>query len=332
MATGFLYERITHGRPSSTGTLAEPFGAPEPRFALQGTVNWMHALALVVQDESIDWVRMQAFYRQVQRFTRLSDRATNTVFEQLLMSIHHLSALRAMAATGSDRDLARVGVMAWYYGIYCAASAMIAAKDGSQQQDHSGTATQWDRQIASAGLAVPPFAYRLTTLVKKDAATEIAIQRNGNASTVNTRPTNVADARGACVSYLSGTRDYREWQICEDLKIRELPKLGVSDFRTTRARLLRDGRLQGKSLGFLHQAFRYRGKANYRDALFLTYEAQVGTVIDGFLADMETVLKAFATMAGAFCARRVNFPHWQSFLADLNAHLNLAVMPNDVWA
>ncbi len=28
---------------------------------------------------------------------------------------------------------------------------MIAAKDGSQQQDHSGTATQWDRQIAAMG-------------------------------------------------------------------------------------------------------------------------------------------------------------------------------------
>ena len=69
MTTGFLYERITHGRPSSTGTLAEPDGVPEPRFALQGTVNWMHALALVVQDEGINWLRMQAFYHHVQRLT-----------------------------------------------------------------------------------------------------------------------------------------------------------------------------------------------------------------------------------------------------------------------
>lgn len=332
MTTGFLYERITHGRPSSTGTLAEPDGAPEPRFALQGTVNWMHALALVVQDEGINWPRMQAFYHHVQRLTSLTDPATNTVFEQLLMSLHHLSALHAMAAAGSDRDLARVGVMAWYYGIYCAASAMIAARDGSQQQDHASTATQWDRQIASAGLAAPPFTYRLTTLVKKDAAAEIAAQRNGNAFTVNTRPTNAADARAACVSYLSGTRDYREWRICEDLQLRELLKLGLNDFRTARARQLRDSRLQGKSLGFLHQAFRYRGKANYRDALFLTYEAQVGTVIDGFIGDMEAVLKAFVTMAGAFCARRVNSTHWQGFLTDLDAHLDLAVMPNDVWS
>ena len=50
----------------------------------------------------------------------------------------------------------------------------------------------------------------------------------------------------------------------------------------------------------MHQAFRYRGKANYRDALFLTYEAQVGTVLDGFIADLETVLTAFLTAAGHF--------------------------------
>lgn len=331
MVTGFLYERITKGRPSSAGTLAEPDGAPEPRFALQGTVNWMHALALVAQDEGIDKSTAQTFYSQVQRFQSISAPALNTVFEQLLMSLHHLSALRAMVVAGSDQDLARVGVMTWYYGIYCAASAMIASKDGSQQQDHSGTATQWDRQIASAGLAMLPFSYRLTTLVKKDAASEIAAFRNGNTFALSARPTNADDARAACVAYLSGTREYREWQVCEELKFRELPKLGLNDFRTTEARLLRDGRLQGKSLGFLHQAFRYRGKANYRDALFLTYEAQVGTVIDGFIGDMETVLKAFVTMAGAFCARRVDPINWQAFLADLEAHLDLAVMPNAVW-
>jgi hypothetical protein len=332
MATNFLYERITANRPSCTGTLAEPNGAPEPRFALQGTTNWMHALAMVVKDEGIDKLSMQAKYNNIQRLANLSELAMNTVFEQLLMSLHHLSALHAMVAASSDRDLARVGVMTWYYGIYCAASAMIAAKDGSQQQDHSGTATQWDRQIVQANLAVPPFSYRLSSLVKKEAMAEIATLRNNNNFSLPNRPTNATDARGACISYLSGTRDYLEWQVCEILRTKELPKLGVNNFRTANAQQLRDSRLQGKSLGFVHQAFRYRGKANYRDALFLTYEAQVGTVLNGFIYDMEEVLKAFVTMAGAFCAKRVRSDHWQAFKADLDAHLALAVMPNDVWS
>ena len=63
MAASFLYERITERRPNAKGTLAEPQGAPEPRFALQGTVNWMRALAILVADVAIDWSSMQKFYR-----------------------------------------------------------------------------------------------------------------------------------------------------------------------------------------------------------------------------------------------------------------------------
>ena len=74
-----------------------------------------------------------------------------------------------------------------------------------------------------------------------------------------------------------------------------------------------------------------RGKANYRDALFLTYGAQVGTTIDGFLRDMKSVLHAFLGMAEAFCARRIGEANWQTFLEDLESHLSLATMPGEIW-
>jgi hypothetical protein len=328
----FLYERITEGRPKATGTLAEPNGAPEPRFALQGTVYWMRALAILVLDKPTDWASMQAFYQKVQRYTSLSEPAANTIFEQLLMSRHHLSALQAMVRTDSDRNLARVAVMAWYYGIYCAASAMIAAKDSSQQQDHAGTATQWDRQIAEAGLIPRPFDYRLTTLIEKDAEMQLALLRGSNSFTLSSCPTSAEDAHGACVSYLSGTRKYRQWQIEEELRVKELPRLGLSNFRSPKGRELRDSRLRNKSVGFIHRAFRYRGKANYRDVLFLTYGAQVGTLLHGFIPDMETVLRAFVVAAGAFCARRVDRADWQAFHDDLTANLKLSVMLKDVWS
>ena len=94
---------------------------------------------------------------------------------------------------------------------------------------------------------------------------------------------------------------------------------------------MRDARLRGKSLGFLHQAFRYRGKANYRDALFLTYGSSVGGTLSGFIEDLELVLTGFIVMAGAFCGRRIGPTLWQPFIADLSTQLQLAVMPQDVW-
>ncbi len=116
-----------------TGTLDEPEGAPEPRFALQGTVHWMHALSVLVQSSAVNFDKqgIQPLYASVQRSTALTDAAINTAFEQLLMGLHHLSALRTMR--GKELDLARVAIMTWYYGTYCAASAMVAAKEGTQQ-------------------------------------------------------------------------------------------------------------------------------------------------------------------------------------------------------
>jgi len=332
MSMSFLYERITKGRPHATGTLAEPSGTPEPRFALQSTVNWMRALALIAEEKDFAWASMGKFYAHVTVNSGLSEPAVNTVFEQLLMSLHHLSALDAMVVAASDRNLARVGIVTWYYGVYCAASAMIAASNGSQQRTHSRTALEWDTRIAARDLAREPFCYRLPSLEKVAAEAEIERLRNGNTFTLDRQPTNPDDARGACFSYLSGTRTYREWEISEDLKKSELRKLGLTNFRSLRAREIRDTRLRAKSLGFLNQAFRYRGKANYRDALFLTYEAQVGTLLRGFLPDLKTVLRAFVSMAGAFCSRRVNTNDWAAFLADLNGHLDVAVMPSDVWS
>ena len=77
----FLYQRITKGQAAMTGTLDEPEGAPEPRFALQGTVHWMHALSILVQSSPVPFDKsgIQPFYASVQRSTALTDRPNHAV-------------------------------------------------------------------------------------------------------------------------------------------------------------------------------------------------------------------------------------------------------------
>ena len=100
-------------------------------------------------------------------------------------------------------------VMTWYYGVYCGASAMIAAQDGSQQHDHMGTANQWDRQFGARNLVPSPFSYRLMTLVTEQAATELAAFNVDRSYELSRRPATRSDADAACAAYLSGTRTYR---------------------------------------------------------------------------------------------------------------------------
>jgi hypothetical protein len=322
-----LYHRFT-----TQGTLSDPDEVPDPRFALPSTVNWMRALAILVQDRGLNFASASTFYSGVQKRVA-TVREENTVFEQLLFAVHQLSALEALRTSTSKADVARVGIVGWYYGVYSAASAMIAAQDGSIQDDHTGTATTWDRQFVSNNKVMEPFCYRLSTLVKKDFDVEVATLRAGNGFLLTEKATDATEAFGACCSYLSGSADWWKWKAEQNLKSsREFKALNVSDFRTKAARSLRDARLAGKSTAFLHQAFRYRGKANYREALFLGYGKATETLLDGYTDDLAIVLRGFVAMAGAFVAKRIGQPLWDEFLDDLERNRAFELSPMTVWA
>lgn len=250
----YMYDRIVH-----QGTLSEPNGAPDPQFALPSTINWMHALALIVRDRGFDFISAGRFYASIQRRV-FSTHEENTTFEQLLFALHQFSALEALRVVPRRADVARVGIVAWYYGVYAAATAMVAAQDGSFQDGHAGTANSWDRHFAARNLAMPPFALRISTLIESDAKAEIAALRGSSAFDLKSPALAADEALGASCAYLSGTANWYRWKTTEELRgSKEFKALGVRDFRTKPARILRDQRLNKKGVCFLHQAIRYRG-------------------------------------------------------------------------
>lgn len=322
-----LYDRII-----KQGTINEPDGKPDPQFALQSTVNWMRALRILAEAEGIDFGTAIAFYEKEEK-RKMDIRVENTVLEQLFLGLHHLSALDQFRGGTTAADYARVGVLAWYYGIANAASAMTAAQSGSFQEDHAGTARLWDEQIASRGLAMAPFSWRVSSLVEKTYKEEVDALRNGSTGKLQTRPVTKDDARGAAAGYLSGSAKWYAWKTEEDLKgNRAFKDLGVSNFRSKDARALRDEWFNRRSMGFVHQAARYRGKANYREALFLAYGSGTETILSGYVEDMHAVLKAFLTMAGAFARRKLGKDLWSEFVADVEAKKAFTTRAGDIWA
>ena len=321
-----LYKRFT-----TQGTLSDPDEVPNPHFALPSTVNWIRGLAILVKDRGLLFGTASNFYSDVRK--RVSTpQVENSVFEQLLFSLHQLSALDALRTSTVQSDIARLGIIGWYYGIYSAASAMIAAQDGSLQDDHSGTATVWDHQFGMKQMVMEPFSYRVSTLVKNSADIEIKNLRAGNGFLLNSKPIDANQAYGACCTYLSGSVDWWKWKTEQNLKSsREFKILGVSDFRTKKAQALRDARLAGKSTSFLHQAIRYRGKANYREALFLGYGNHTEKLLSGYMDDLTAVLSGFLSMAGAFVSKRIGKKLWDEFLDDLENNRSFALSPKSVW-
>lgn len=322
-----LYKRITE-----TGTISEPKGVPDPVFALPSTVNWMRGLAMRVESQGIDYGFSKSFYSSVSK-RNACELQINTILEQLLFALHQCSALHALRQIPRKSDIARVGIVSWYYGVYAAASAMVAAKDGSFQDDHTTTAVVWDRQIAAGNLIAHPFDFRITTLVKKDADEELKTSLTTDRFDLARQPPQSPDeAYAACHAYLSGSVNWWRWRTEEDLKSsRDFKELGVEDFRSKAAKELRDRRLNNKTVGFLHQAFRYRGKANYREALFLGFGTNTETILNTYIDDISNVLDAFVCQAGIFCSRRLGKSVWSEFVNDLENGRAFSLSPSQIW-
>lgn len=327
MADFSLYTRMREH-----GTLAEaPQDIPDARFALPSTINWMRALAILVDELDLRFATASHAYTRVQR-RALPDRELNSVCEQLLFALHQLASLRAMTVVENKADVARIGIMAWYYGVYGAASAMIAAGDGSFPDTHAATAQQWDRQFAATGLALSPFGDRLSALRADVVEQELIPVRARGKHSLTVTPTSLEQAWGCHAEYLSGTAKWEQWNIQERVReTKEFKALGTDSFRSTAARKLRDTAFARRGIAFLHEASRYRGKANYRDAIYLAYGRSVPRLLDSFTDDLATVLAGFASMAAAYVSWRIGRDAWTAFLEDLEQKRSISISPSTEW-
>jgi hypothetical protein len=114
-------------------------------------------------------------------------------------------------------------------------------------------------------LALPPFADRLSSLLVKTVDDELVVIRARGKHSLTMKPITSQEAWGCCAEYLSGTADWEQWNVRERvLSDRDFKALGVDNFRSAPAKKMRDAKYAKKSIAFLHQASRYRGKANYR--------------------------------------------------------------------
>jgi hypothetical protein len=76
---------------------------------------------------------------------------------------------------------------------------------------------------------------------------------------------------------------------------------------------------------------RYRGKANYREALFLGYGIGVERVLANYIDDLAVVLAGFVTMAGAVASKRLGWQLWSDFITDVEKKRAFSISPRKVW-
>lgn len=299
---------------------------PNPRFAFQGTINWMRALSILVDNGSFADTIIQDHYKSVAR-RNVNAQADTMVFSNITMAYHNQASLvRLVEDSIHPYDICRSAIISWYYSIYFSCSAMIAAASGSHQDDHSHTARAWQSDIVDPRMVMSPFSLFLSSLVENVVDTEISAYRGSNTYDLNTYAGNSDEAWGAAISYLKGCWDYEKWRVEERVReSKEFKALGVDNFRTKAAKALRDAQLAKRKVNFLVQSFRYRGKANYRDSIFLSYGDNNIDKLKIFIQDLEKVSRAFQRMAACYISHRVEVGTWPQFIADLQENSRLSI-------
>ncbi len=322
---------VGQGSPMAEWLLNRLFEAgdpPTPRFAVQSTFNWMRALSLLVSDRGFTTLELQDHYSKIVRRTE-NVLADTRAFECLLMAIHNVSALNALRTTDKPYDVIRSAIVAWYYAVYESASAMTLAASGGNAEQHAKTARIWHADIVLRGFAVGPFGLSVNTLVARDVEKQVKTLRNGADFRLVDAPQSYDDAWGAACGYISGTADYEKRKVEERVReSKEFKALGANSFRTNLARELRDSRLGKGHVNFLVQAFRYRGKANYRDSIYLSYGANRTSAVSLFLHDLFAVGCTFLKMASHYVSRRVNHVSWNHLVADLESNCLINLVPD----
>jgi hypothetical protein len=138
-----------------------------------------------------------------------------------------------------------------------------------------------------------------------------------------------ASVQGMLLQYLKGTADFRTDQI----KIRVKREGGFANFNSRDAREARDRALPAR-VNLLECAYRYRGKAHYRDALYLVYGADQGSIDSSFIPALSVVAKFSAICALALAKHRSNGQIVAEFLRQSNINfrdLGLANQDEKFW-
>jgi hypothetical protein len=292
----------------------------QPSFALQSTTNWAAALASeITAEHGADAPTQLISCRQRFKNNLLPRPAAARpaeVFEPLVAAITGAMTLRSLSLSSLNQPWSRPStVVTWYYSVYAAARSMVAALDQGPAKTHAATRKAY---VASLRRHLPhPF----DMLARRTQGEEYspALPSCGVVQPYDLSRSFSSDrhtAQGMLLQYLSGTA---QWY-ADDVKDRLRAKAGLPNFRTAQARQLRDQSLEPE-IGFLHCAYRYRGKANYRDAIYLSYGLREPAEGPRFTSNLAAVASFSALMAVAFVERRLGRQEVLAFLLDLRQFL-----------
>lgn len=287
-------------------------------FKLRSTLSWAAALRFVIEEtHGCDaTVQFDSCRRHFSTLKLKSDprEKMGEVYCLLNHALTSATSLVSLDCSHAARPwMYPTTVVAWYYAHYQAFRAMALAR-GLQLHD---THASLQHSINQGLRGELPHPYDMRALHQGDGTYRVWLPAARDASPaplIEEFDETSESARGMLLRYLDSTAKWEK----EDVQRGMLKEKDFSyqNFKSKAARDARNRRLK-KDINFLHCAFRYRGNANYRDPLSLTYGVQQHRHYAAFAHNL-AVSARFAFICGlAFAERVYGKESTTEFLEDL---------------
>ena len=295
----------------------------DPNFSLPSTLNWMQSLSLEITQSHGSSPIAQFISCQSQFASTLrpleNSASLPSIFGSLFHSLTFASTLTSMVEAQPCRPWTfPTAIVAWYYATYNAFRAIVGVSGNFPPETHAGL------QRCLYGSQIRPKLPHPFNMVAKYQNNEDYTLELPNYPGVE--PADLAatflqtqqQTQGMLLSYLKETV---AWEVDKHKdNLRKDRK--ITGFRKKVDREARNQRLQNRlsEVNFLHCAFRYRGKANYRDSIFLAYGQEDSRISLAFMEALESAAK-FAFLCGlAYAECRIGKSYSQAFLSDVSHH------------
>lgn len=296
-----------------------------PREALQSTINWMRSLAFEISAEHGSSPQDQ--YDSCLKTFKMNTQGNGVshgdgvVFECLYLSLTNclsVTSISSMEEIATNKPWLISGmIVSWYYSYYTAMRAILAASNISAPETHGGVI----KSINNNGVLdkLPhPLNMRATWVRNEEYTISFpnftnAKRSNLTGSFLETREC----AQQMLLGYLSGTKT-REVGI---IKGRLQKDKKLNNFRTNEAKAHRDSKLKGSQFNFMNCAFRYRGKANYRDGIYISYGNRDIANGNEFLEALSFTSRFAFVCSLAFVTHRIGEQKTKAFIDDISNNL-----------
>lgn len=293
----------------------------KPGFSVRAITNWFRAVRLEIESahgktvaEQVDSCR--EFYRNNISAKTAFVHSNSETFEHLFYSVIYCMTVDRLGSELKKTPwIYPTVIVDWYYAVYFSIRSMLPIFGHKITEDHAKTA----RFVASTFRKHLPYPFDM--LARRTKGEDYEVVLNGvtpNHYSLNHILHDRANAQGMLAQYLSGTAAWYAQRTKQNILAER--KLNISNFRGKHAKAVRDSRLTPE-IGFLHCAYRQRTKANYRDAIYLSYDYGEDIYLDTFIYLLSTSAK-FASVAAIACIEQTAGRRAiKSFVEDLSVNI-----------